>query len=471
MNAQETLRATLKDAQANLSTFSRTLEQQPSVRTPLASINRIRCFVNRDYGRAIPRIEGVDYTHEAEDDFDIFVAQDLHDHSFAEFLARCGNPAAPMIAFSDRPHPRADVVVKDHGSASFAAAVSSLQPLLKRTAALPPLPLGIDRSGLLALALMYTRNCSMTAAWQPHDPALVEYPRLRGIDNARSVLEEMAEAGLIRRRFYQRVHVCSSCGSSRLHAREVCLSCHSSQLVERPLIHHYSCAFQGPQPLFETADGYVCPKCRKQLRHYGVDYDKPGSVVSCADCQATLSEPEVGFTCVDCSVYTSGDQAGHCDWYHYDLLPDGVAALRSGELPHAGAPEPHLRTHSFRDFRLLAERLIAIAQRQGHPLTICQVRLDAEKLIAQVGQRYFLEICRFVRDLITENLREIDFVSSMPNGTFLCCLPEADRRLAESGCCHLQTVIGRSVRVPLGSSFEIIERDEAKEFLRGLGHV
>jgi hypothetical protein len=192
-------------------------------------------------------------------------------------------------------------------------------------------------------------------------------------------------------------------------------------------------------------------------------------VVSCADCGATLSEPEVGFACLDCNAYTSGDQAAHRNWYHYDLQPDGVAALRGGELPRIGDPEPHLRAYSFRNFRFLAGRLIAIARRHDRPLTICHIRLDAEALTAKAGQRGFLEICEFARDLIAENLRESDLLSSLPDGSFVCCLPETERAVAEHACRQLRAMISRSIRLQVETSVEVVERDQANPFLQGLG--
>jgi GGDEF domain-containing protein len=241
--------------------------------------------------------------------------------------------------------------------------------------------------------------------------------------------------------------------------------------VEHPLVHHYSCAFQGPQPLFETADGYICPKCRKQLRHYGVDYDKPGSVISCVDCNATLSEPELGFICLDCNFYTSGDQATHRDWYHYDLLPDGMAALRAGELPHANGLWRHLRSYSVRDFRVLCERLVAVARQHERPLSLCRITLDSASLIERAGQRGFMQICSFVRDLIAENLRQGDAFSFLPNGAFVCCLPETDRRSAEADCRRLRQVIANNLSVQVHTAADVIARDDAVAFLRGLSNV
>src|SRR4051812_4986515 len=202
MGRMDARRETANYSRVGPHTFDYHVEPYAVSEAALTTVDRIRCFVEPAQSRAIPHIEGIDYTVDAEDDFDIFIAPSSQNGSFADFIARCANPAAPMIGFADRPHPRADILVQEPNGASFADAISSLQPLLKKTAALPPLPRGMDRNGLLALALMYTRNCGLSARWQPNDPTLVEYPLLRGIENARTVLEEMADGGLVRRRFY-----------------------------------------------------------------------------------------------------------------------------------------------------------------------------------------------------------------------------------------------------------------------------
>jgi hypothetical protein len=163
-------RETASHSRAEPHTFNSRVEPYAVSGALLTTVGRIRCFVEPARSRAIPHIEGIDYTVDAEDDFDIFIAPSSQNGSFADFIARCGSPAAPMIGFADRPHPRADILVKEPNGSSFVAAISSLEPLLKKTASLPSLPRGMDRNGLLALALMYTRNCRLSARWQPNDP-------------------------------------------------------------------------------------------------------------------------------------------------------------------------------------------------------------------------------------------------------------------------------------------------------------
>jgi hypothetical protein len=44
--------------------------------SPLTSLNRIRCFVESSDVSIIPRIDGVEYVADAEDDFDVFIVPD-----------------------------------------------------------------------------------------------------------------------------------------------------------------------------------------------------------------------------------------------------------------------------------------------------------------------------------------------------------------------------------------------------------
>lgn len=428
---------------------------------------RVRCFVDVEFSRYLPRIERVDYVHNLEDDFDVIVAGTPAARTFAQLWSRCSNPAAPMIAFTDALRPRADVVLYNTNAADLATALTSVQDIARRVSCLPAIPVGLDRNGLLALALSYTRDCPIEARWQPNSPTVLEYPLLFGIDNARSVLEEMAEAGLLRRRFAERVHVCPSCQSSRLQAREVCVRCKSTFLSEEPLVHHYACAWQGTQSKFETGGGLVCPKCHKQLRHYGVDYDKPGVAITCMACGDTVAEPEVGFTCVDCNTYASAEHTNSLDWCHYDLLPDGVAILHAGQLPHAEVVERSTGGCSLRDFRLVVGRALPVARRHNRPLTAWRARIDIEDLRRQVGPRGAHQISQFVHELVLQRLREGDLVATLSDGVVVC-LPETDRATAEQLAEQVTRHIKKTVRPQPTISIALTERDRIPALLEEL---
>ncbi len=148
--------------------------------------------------------------------------------------------------------------------------------------------------------------------------------------DARLAAERLATGGLLERRFVERFHACGSCGSARLNVREECMSCGSAHLREVPIVHHFRCAHQAPEADFIQGPNLVCPKCRQHLRHYGSDYDKPGTVMSCVDCGIFSPEPAIGFVCLDCGAHTDGDAAPKRDMFSYRLTAAGIALLRRG---------------------------------------------------------------------------------------------------------------------------------------------
>ncbi|MBB6354060.1 hypothetical protein ACFFTN_03530 [Aminobacter aganoensis] len=137
--------------------------------------------------------------------------------------------------------------------------------------------------------------------------------------STRLIAEALANRGWLERQFVDRHHQCDSCGSHRLVVREECPKCRSANLDESPLIHHYSCAQLGPEAEFRNGNALVCPKCRKQLRNYGKDYDKPGNVQVCGGCRYATSEPAIGFVCQDCGAGVDGQRVTRVDVFSYAL--------------------------------------------------------------------------------------------------------------------------------------------------------
>lgn len=295
---------------------------------------RLHCVIERSAWQTLPVLDDVVSGIDSRSGSDVILIPGDPEVSAAKRLVfEASGPAPVIISQSQTIGPRADLILSDWSAPSLSAAIRSPASVIARVSELPRLPSGVDSDGLSALALAHTRNCSIVPMLRPDEPTVAVYPLLYGNNDPRAMLEELAAAGMLRRRFFERLRVCQRCGSSRLYAHEVCIKCYSSHLVEHSLVHHYACGRQTPQPMFEVGSAYICPKCRKELRPYGVDYDKPGSAVSCQCCGSAVSEPEVGFLCLDCPRTASEDHAGFRDWYQYDLLPSGVAALKNGRLP------------------------------------------------------------------------------------------------------------------------------------------
>lgn len=426
----------------------------------------VRCFVPGASALLLPRPHNVEFVPSASEAYDVILCP-RNDGSFERFVAAASHPAAPLIAFSDSFGARADRVLTEVTAEAIAGAIAALAPLIARLAALPRLPAGADRNGLLALTLAATRERAIAPEWSPARKQGVDYPLLAGIPEPRPLLEELAEAGLLRRRFFDRTHVCAHCDSARLHAREVCAACQSSHLGEHAIVHHYPCAFQGAQPLFEDGGGYRCPKCRKQLRHYGVDYDKPGTVFTCHACGAANSEPGVAFVCADCGKQTPADRAARRDWYAYELLPDGIACVNAGELPRSDLVRPDGQGFSFRDFKLVVRQQLRIAARCRRPLALLRVEVDEDALMDRVGPNGFGPVSRLLRDLVGEVLNEGDAVAAH-GGSILACLPECGGRQAQALVAKLSRRIDRVAGPRLPLRIEAVEGAAIEPLLNGL---
>jgi CheY-like chemotaxis protein len=95
------------------------------------------------------------------------------------------------------------------------------------------------------------------------------------------------------------VMVCPCCSGIPTF-RQGCGSCGSAWTRPEMLIHHYACAYIGPEDEFRQADRFVCPKCRQTDLVAGSDFETvPGGMI-CADCHTQTSQPELIGHCLSC---------------------------------------------------------------------------------------------------------------------------------------------------------------------------
>lgn len=244
----------------------------------------------------------------------------------------------------------------------------------------------------------------------------VRYPGFFPDGETRLAAERLADRGLLDRRFFERFHVCGSCGSCRLNVREECPACHSAQLREVPLVHHFRCAHQAPEADFIQGPHLVCPKCRQHLRHYGSDYDKPGIATGCGGCRVISPEPAVGFACLDCGNRTGGDAAPKRDVFSYALTTTGAALLRRGTARLAADASPSLPP--------LPEAIRQELARQGPVAALAELRYGARgRILARRGETGFAAM----RRLFLENL-----LNALDGDCMLVSGPEADHLLIRS---------------------------------------
>jgi hypothetical protein len=250
-----------------------------------------------------------------------------------------------------------------------------------------------------------------------------------------------------------------------LHAYEACSDCDSGDLVDEPIVHHYRCGWQGPESRFVADRLLVCPKCRRELRHFGVDYGKPGIVVCCRECGAATDEPAAKFACLDCAATMVTSDNPSMNWYHYDLTEEGFRALRQGRLPHLDiAPllEHHSCAFSLREFRLLAAESLRVAKRYERPFALARLSItNLTSLRQEIGSMAVDEAFRLAIEVSVGSLRDSDFVVASGAASMIIGLPETSARDAATGLERIKTKIGEVVAPRFEIALTVAEGDAA----------
>jgi hypothetical protein len=380
----------------------------------------------------------------------------------AAALAQAPDPAAPIADFGDNPMLRRDFSRANFDPGTFAEMKEAFEPIWRRLVELPWKAEREDRAELMTLRIAYSRNAPIEADLTPETRNIVEYPLLGVNAGDRRQLELLAESGLLRRRHFMRTHACGKCGSARLNVFEACPSCDSSDLMEEEIVHHYRCGAQAGQSRFAQGELLVCPKCRRILRHFGTDYDKPGVLITCLSCGASNSHPVVRFVCLDCKAFMASEDAATIDWRHYDLTDEGVRALREGRLPRfeiGAALDQRTRTHSPHEFRMLVMRELRVALRYKRPFSVAQLsfsNLDAlrhEKGSMAVGAAFLVAV-----DAVIGALRSSDFVGVRSATSAMIAFPETSAADVRDGVvARMRKTIRETTDIPIELSIDIAE--------------
>jgi len=266
------------------------------------------------------------------------------------------------------------------------------------------------------LARIYVRDKKLAPVYDPLNKSLIAFKEEHLLSKVQKIAEDCVRVGLLERHFFNRIHACPSCNSSRLNVREECGHCRSADLEELSVIHHFRCGYIGPESDFGNEDKLKCPKCRKRLKHFSIDYDRPGSIMECNGCGHSSKVTEVGFECADCGTHNDTEVVHTRSYHSYSLSAEGEKFLQ--ELPdvlqdHPTTEEaPSFEHEHFRDHDVLRfitvlnsyKRMASEAERQ-----FCLVQLTfgkREELLKVQGRRAVRQIEKLFLHSLRENIDE-----------------------------------------------------------------
>jgi len=223
--------------------------------------------------------------------------------------------------------------------------------------------------------------------------------------------------------------LCPFCEYYNLIFREVCPSCGSVRIRLVEFIHHYSCGYIGPVDEFVKGDKLICPKCHEELKHIGVDYDKPLEKYLCDNCGARFLEPDIDVLCANCKKKFKPEEVESEFVYRYLLTPFGKLVAFEGRLPINVFEEisVSLGVINYNAFSYILDKFIHISERYERPFCVLGIYFSVlEEAFAELP----IKIRTFLKDLITvikDNVRSADILSTSEEKYLFILLPETPK--------------------------------------------
>ncbi|NER17369.1 TackOD1 domain-containing metal-binding protein [Spongiivirga citrea] len=187
------------------------------------------------------------------------------------------------------------------------------------------------------LAFLFTRNSTIVPITNRASLIGYSFPFIdlfykeEEVMSKLSMLEKSVECGHLSTNLKDFVHLCKRCHGNYLNFVEACPKCDSIDIKAQDIVHHFVCAHVAPEKDFKTKDGLACPKCDKQLRHIGIDYDKPSSMYSCNCCNHEFQTAKMIAKCIDCNAENELSALIKKAIGSYSITSAGEEWLRGGE--------------------------------------------------------------------------------------------------------------------------------------------
>lgn len=310
--------------------------------------------------------------------------------------------------------------------------LSFTEPITEKSKKLEPLQTEHFevRLTLRLLRFLYTRDTRLLPIRDATSRTGYTYPflalHLRPDDQARmfDVLDLAEREGLLSGRFVDRFHLCPECLSAFLNFRETCPACGSPNLKREDLIHHFVCAYIAPESDFLHGEDLICPKCHRQLRHIGVDYDRPSVLYTCRTCGHEFQTPVVRVLCFQCGSDHLVENLLEKVVKEYELTSKGQNAALSGFTLTLRTLIQIDGVVDYETFKAFLRHEIERVRRTERPSSLAYFEFsNSEDLYLKIGERrtrVFEEIARVIR----ENIRGSDILSYLNERTLLFLYPE-----------------------------------------------
>lgn len=306
------------------------------------------------------------------------------------------------------------------------------------------------------LNLMFTREKTQLLPTPYIQSAIAyAYPELSVNFHARDewqvldLLQIMESEGLAQGEFYDRIYLCNGCSGAYLIFREVCPTCQSADNVSEDLVHHYPCAFIGPISDFknELDDQLHCPKCNKNLRHIGVDYDKPSIIYTCNHCKSKFQDIHVQARCVSCNHDNPVENLAPRAIKNYRITKKGEMTAVTGYVSTSKDIEEFIGTIKIDTFKTMLKYEIERLKQNDYISNISAIYIrNAGELFSMIGTNSQRALLKDLVDIVRRNLRSADLITFLNVNTLILSMNEIPTKVAEHILKEIADIMTRLIR-------------------------
>lgn len=234
------------------------------------------------------------------------------------------------------------------------------------------------------------------------------------------------DKGYLSEDFVDYVHLCSNCLSGFINYRETCPKCGTGKHESQHTIHHFVCGYVGPESDFQHKKGLVCPKCDRQLRHIGVDYDKPSLVSECENGHI-FQQPVMKTFCFNCHEENELGNLFDYKINEYTLTASGAHVAVSGKTKEKREVEELEGFVSLAVFKTFLKVEIQRQKALQKTSSVTYMNLMLAPSTLKNHQDEYTAFSHELAKLVKNQLKPTEIVSFLNDDVFLVLTPEQSK--------------------------------------------
>jgi predicted RNA-binding Zn-ribbon protein involved in translation (DUF1610 family) len=181
-----------------------------------------------------------------------------------------------------------------------------------------------DRTAKLLEAMLQGTIPEVKPEFNPESELGFSFPavsRFLGItdEEALAILESLADAGVLERKFFDKFLYCPQCRSVNLRPGYYCPNCSVGEIGRARILEHSLCKYVGAEDEFSVRGKLICPKCKQELYTLDTDYRSLGVFYKCYQCGEIFNQPAIRWRCLKCFSVTAENRVLEENAYSYCL--------------------------------------------------------------------------------------------------------------------------------------------------------